>query len=98
MFLVPKILTKQRKVVLAERSHRRVWFDCKTTGFPGPFIKWVFGKVTLNVIGGELNGVKIIVSLNPLKEIICSFEVYENGSLLIRSPYLMDHLEYNNFT
>ena len=98
MFLVPKILTEQRKVVLAERSHRRFWFDCETTGYPRPFIEWVFGEVTLNVTSGEFNDVKIIVSLNPLKEITCSYEVYENGSLLIRNPYLMNHLEYNNFT
>ena len=99
MFLVPKILTKQRNVVLAERSHRRYWFDCETTGYPRPFIEWVFGKVTLDATSGELIGVTEFISSYPtVNTITSSYEVFENGSLLIRNPYFVRLILYDNFT
>lgn len=98
IFLVPKILTKQRNVVLPERSHRRYWFDCKIIGYPRPLIEWVFGKVTLKVTSGEFIGVTIIISLEPFNLITSSYEVFENRSLLIRNPYLVQHVQYDSFT
>ena len=99
VFLVPKILTKQRNVVLAEKSHRRYWFDCETTGYPRPFIEWVFGKKTLNATSGEIIGVMELISLHPTVNIITSsYEVFKNGSLLIRNPYLVNHFQYDIFT
>ena len=98
MFLVPKILTKQSNVVLAERSHRRYWFDCETIGYPKPFIEWVFGNVTLNATSGKFVDAIVIVSLDPFNSITSSYQVFENGSLLIRNPYLVNHFKYDNFT
>ena len=98
MFLVPKILTKQSNVVLAERSHRRYWFDCETTGYPKPFIEWVFGNVTLNATSGEFIGVEVLKSPNPLNAITSTYQVFDNGSLLIRNPYFKEHFQYDNFT
>lgn len=97
MFLVPKIVTKQRNVVLSERSHRRYWFDCKTIGYPRPFIEWVFGPITLNATSGEHKGA-IKISLETSNQISTSYKVFGNGSLLIRNPYLEYGFQYDSFT
>jgi hypothetical protein len=73
-----------------------VWIPCQTIGYPRPFIKWMFDKVTINATSRKLDGSPCLTG--QLGIVVSSYKVYENGSLLIDNPYCKGHVPYDNFT
>ena len=95
LHIAPKILTLAFDVAIPEIHVDHVRIPCQTIGYPRPFVNWIFGTITLNVISGVLRGVKILDESGIVES---SFEVFENGTLLINNPLYGEHVPYDNFT
>ena len=94
--LAPKILTAQQDIAVPvpslDKDHR-IMISCRTIGYPKPFINWVFDDMKLNSTRGPLVGRDDLQGF-----IIYTYQVFENGSLLIFHPKFIENIEHSNFT